>query len=332
MARPTFQRFIVPVLILGLLTSTLATAPLLAAEVGERASSTPLSESLTGPAKEHYENARLLFDNGDYAGALLKFRQAYESSRDARLLWNIAACEKKQRHYAKMSLLIEQYLREGGPLISEIERSNAESVLDTLQPFVGQIELRVNEPGAAVTIDDEAVGATPLLPLRVDMGRHKIRVSKPGFDDWSVLQDVTGGTSLALNAELKVTRHTGVLRVIVDGGHDVFIDGARVGVGNWSGELPSGTHRLNVRGKGMLPYDTDVVVADKQTDTLRVSLRPEIAPRSDNGTSSAWIWIAGGTLLTAGLLTGGYLLYHSGEMERPSPQRGTMPPGYFELP
>jgi hypothetical protein len=332
MAYLKLYRTITPVLLLGLLSATLRPTLLYAAEVSVAPSITPLSQSLSGAAKEHYDNARLLFDNGDFAGALLKFRLAYESSRDARLLWNVAACEKQQRHYAMASALIEQYLREGGSVISETERSNAQTVLDTLQPFVGQLELQVNEPGAVVYIDDIRAGETPLPRLRLDMGNRKLRVAKDGFEDWSINQNVTGGAAVVVRVELIQARHVGALQVLTEGSYEVSVDGARVGIGNWSGELPSGTHRLNVRSKGMLPYEADVVVTDKQTNSVRVALRPETTPVAAESSGNTWLWIAGGAVLAAGLVTGGYFLFRSGDPERPAPQAGTMQPGYFQLP
>jgi TolA-binding protein len=61
-------------------------------------SSGPLASSLRGQAATDYQAARILFDDGDYAGASLKFQHAFEESGDARLLWNIAVCEKNLRH------------------------------------------------------------------------------------------------------------------------------------------------------------------------------------------------------------------------------------------
>ena len=201
MAHLKTYRLITPVLLFELICATTRPALLYAAEITAGAEAplpdatpattapgvakTPLAESLTGVAKEHYENGRLLFDNRDYSGAALKFRLAYESAHDARLLWNVAAREKQLRHCAKMSVLLEQYLREGSSLISETERANAQTVLDTLQPFVGHLELTVNEPGATVTVDDEKVGTTPVSIFRVDMGTRKVRVTKEGFEDWN---------------------------------------------------------------------------------------------------------------------------------------------------
>ena len=68
----------------------------------------PLGESLSGEAKTDYESAKVLYDDGDFVGAGSKFQQAYDRSKDARLLWNVAVCEKAQRHYVRVRALVRR--------------------------------------------------------------------------------------------------------------------------------------------------------------------------------------------------------------------------------
>src|SRR5688572_14149804 len=67
-----------------------------------------LGETLTGQAKQDYEAAKLLFTDGDHAGALIKFQAVFDTSKDPRLLWNLAACHKSLRHYASAIGLLRQ--------------------------------------------------------------------------------------------------------------------------------------------------------------------------------------------------------------------------------
>src|SRR5438045_6826203 len=72
-----------------------------------------LSDSLKGIAKADYAAAKILYEDGDFQSALLKLKSSYEASKDARLLWNMAACEKNLRHYAEVARLVDRYLAEG---------------------------------------------------------------------------------------------------------------------------------------------------------------------------------------------------------------------------
>src|SRR5215472_1613233 len=82
----------------------------------------PLSRSLHGDALAEYEGGKALFKGGDYAGALTRFRRAADLSSDPRLLWDMAACEQKLGHVAKMAMLIDKYLANGGALLTDADR------------------------------------------------------------------------------------------------------------------------------------------------------------------------------------------------------------------
>ena len=108
----------------------------------------PLAETLTGMARAEYEAGRLLYVDGDYAGAALKFQRAYEESKDPRLLWNTAAAEKNLRHYAKVVELVERYVAEGGTRLKPEDRAEADALLVTVRAFISTVTLDVQPEGA----------------------------------------------------------------------------------------------------------------------------------------------------------------------------------------
>ena len=77
-----------------------------------------MSQTLTGAAKADFEAAKVLANDGDYVGALIKFQSSYDGSKDARVLWNVAFCQKNLRHYSKVVVTLKRYLSEGGALLS----------------------------------------------------------------------------------------------------------------------------------------------------------------------------------------------------------------------
>src|ERR1700733_15375901 len=146
----------------------------------------PLSETLAGDAKADYDAGKLLIGDGDFVGAEVKFRSAYGRSNDPRLLWNVAACEKNQRHYARTLTLLRQYVADGGALLTDADRAEAKALVDTIESLTVKLTIAVSEAGAGVTVDDESVGTSPLpAPLVVDIGSRKIVVKKAGFKDFS---------------------------------------------------------------------------------------------------------------------------------------------------
>ncbi|MCA9597230.1 MAG: PEGA domain-containing protein [Myxococcales bacterium] len=323
------------------LCTSLATPTLLAqpkkdppaAKAEEAATPAPLAESLTGDAKSEYEAGRILYQDGDYAGAKLKFERAYDLSKDARLLWNVAAAEKNLRHYSKVIRALERYLAEGGDTISDEDRADAERLIQTVSEFVTKVRFDVNEPGATVTVDADDVGQTPIAdPVLVDMGRRTIKATKTGFKDASVKQDLPGGEEVTIKLKLEAIVHEGRVRVLAGVGDTIAIDGKVVGKNTWQGKLDSGVHTLSVTGKGKRPYQGDIIVQDDQLTSTNIALEPIAPPPAaakDDGI--AWPWFVGGAALAAGLGVGAYLLFKPDDETAPPTVPGTLDPGTVQL-
>jgi hypothetical protein len=284
----------------------------------------PLSESLSGDAKADYDAGKLLYVDGDFAGALVKFTAAREKSKDARLLWNIAACEKNLRHYSSVLAYVRQYLAEGAPMLSDADKDEAARLLEVIEPLTVALELSVNEPGAKVYVDDKLVGETPLeAPLTVDLGLRKLRVQKDGYEDYRDDLIVGNSAKIRLVAKLEKVVHEGTLAVSARPKDEIFVDGTLRGLGTWKGIVPSGGHTLRVTAPEMRAYQAEIVLRDKETRTVSVTLEREIKPSSG---IPAWVWIGGGALLLGGATVAGYFLLKPEDKAADVPV-GTLDPG-----
>lgn len=292
---------------------------------GEESPKAPLGESLTGMAKAEYEAGRILYADGDYANAIVKFQEAYETSKDPRLLWNIAVCEKNLRRYSRMLSTIRQYEREAAAILTADERAQAAEIIKTVEAFVSVLDLRISEEGAEIFIDDESVGQTPLSePLIVDVGTRRIRVTKPGFKTVHLTRDIAGGGTVQIDIELEEEFHRG--KLIVTAGPDDFIsiNGNPMGRHQWEGWLPSGAHALRVTSEGMQTYQSEVFIQDDEVRRVSVTLDP--LPTSN--TTKIVLWAMGGAALATGAVVGGYYLFKPGA---PPATQGTINPGSVQL-
>ncbi len=291
----------------------------------------PLSETLTGDAKADYESAKLLFSDGDNAGAAIKFKSAYEKSKDPRLLWNMAACEKNLRRYSLALKQLRQYLAEGGDKLTDQDRAEAQELIKVMEPFTAKLKINVSEPGAEVYLDDELLGTSPIEPVVVDFGPRKIRVHKAEFEDATKEIPVGGAAEVSVDVPLVKIVHEGRLNVRTQPDASIAIDGKVVGGGSWSGVLPSGGHLVRITAPKKLPYQSDVYIQDKESRDLNVTL--------DNEPSKGvptWIWVAGGVLVAGGLTTAGVLVFGGGDPTYEGPRGnltgvGNSPGGVAEL-
>lgn len=291
------------------------------------AAETPLVDALTGQAREDYKSAVLLYSDGDYAGAVVKFRTAHERSGEPRLLWNIAACEKNLRHYGNVLKLVERYRRETAGRLSDERRRETEALIEAVRALVSTVHVVVDEPGATIFVDDVPAGTTPLAePLLLDLGQRRLRIAKAGFKDHTIVQDFAGGSQTTLSVTLERAPRVG--RLSIDTGDSrgtISLDGTVVGEGRWEGTVPSGPHQVRVAAAGMRTRSTALELHDGETQSLSLALEPE-----KKAGLSPLIWVGGGLLLAAGLGAGAYLLFRPEQAA--SPTVGTLSPGTVQLP
>ena len=285
-----------------------------------------LAEALRGDARTNYDAGRVLFEDQDFAGALVKFERAFENTPDPRLLWNMAACEKSLRHYARALELLERYSREGARYMSESQRDQLIALMDTLRSLISNVHLVIDQPGASVFVDDHLAGTTPLAGgLFVDLGARRIRVSKTGFQDQVINQEFSGGSDLTLYLTLVPEVREAKITIAADAASAISIDGQTVGQeGRWEGSLAAGDHTLRATAPGMVPYEKDIVVQAGQPRTLFIRL-----DKDSSGGMPAWVWVSLGVVAAGGLATGAYFLF------RPSNEDdytlGTLSPNAVQL-
>jgi hypothetical protein len=264
----------------------------------------PLADALQGAAKTAYEAAKLLAQNHDFTSALAEFGHAYTLSADPRLLFNMAICQKELHHYARMRALLEQYLRDGARIATPESQSAAQDALAAIKPLVAALQIKVNEDGADVTVDGEAVGTSPLKGnVPVDLGKHVVAVKKAGFDPFEQALDMPGGTEAAVAVTLKAQRHVAQLVVTTEPDATVVVDGKEVAKGRFDGSIAAGSHDISVVEAGKKTYATHVTLRDGETQSMQVSLEDP----SHGG--ALWPWIVGGAAVVAGAAVGGYFLF-----------------------
>lgn len=155
-------------------------------------------------AMPHFSKAVELYDENDFAGALVEFKRAYQLAADYHVLFNIAQSYYQVQNYAGALDAFQRYLSDGSASIAKDRRLFCEKEITKLKGRVAKIELVVNVPGATVSVDDEDVATTPLSePLTVSQGKRKITVSLKDHIPETRTLELSGGDSQRLEFELK---------------------------------------------------------------------------------------------------------------------------------
>ncbi|WP_437591229.1 PEGA domain-containing protein [Sorangium sp. So ce1000] len=284
----------------------------------------PLAERLSDAARADYEFGKTLFRNGDFANAYIKFQSAYESSKDARLLWNMIACTSKMHRYRQLLSLVERLKQEDRGVLLPEDWATIAEVERNARALVGHLDIAVSERDAEVTIDGEPIGKTPLAgKVTVDAGTRRIRVFKPGFIEQVRVESVAPGVELSLDVRLARRMNGGKLSILASPGDRLSLDGEFLGEGQWEGIVPSGRHVVRVTAPGKVPYRAEILVQDDALSSVRVGL---VSAEKPSGTP-AWVWIAGAGAVVAAALSAGVLLLHAPEPEQAGAARRVLSEG-----
>jgi hypothetical protein len=248
-----------------------APAPAAAAPVDVRS-------QLPEPARKAWDAAKQLAAASDYRGALVEFQRAYELSHDPRVLFNVGVTEKLLTHYARAVDAWEKEQAEGAAQLSAAELQELKNAIAIVQQFVTVIDVTATEPDATLTIDDYPVGKTPFVaPVRIDVGKHVLRLSKDGFLDSTQAVEVAAGTKTPVTFKLDPINKTALVSVTVGGAESatVFIDGRDMGAAPFKGEVSVDRHTIEARAPGFVAVGQTVDVLYKQPMSLVLTLSQE---------------------------------------------------------
>jgi hypothetical protein len=233
---------------------------------------------LPDAAKHAWDAAKQLANAADYKGALVEFQRAYELSHNPRVLFNLGVTEKLLTHYARAVDAWDKEIREGAGQLSPAESQELKNAIAIVQQFVTTIEVSANEEGATLFVDDFAVGKTPFTgPVRIDVGKHVLKLAKDGFVDGIKPVDVASGQVTPVKFLIEPVNKTALVSVTVGGAPSatVFVDGRDVGPAPFKGELSADRHTIEARAPGYVTVGQTVDVQYGQPVSLSLALSAE---------------------------------------------------------
>ncbi|MDX1385161.1 MAG: PEGA domain-containing protein, partial [Thermoanaerobaculia bacterium] len=153
----------------------------------------------------------------------------------------------------------EGYLPLEVPLV--ISREASQSFRFELEKTPGLLLIAAKPAGGAeVRVDGESVGRTPLDPIPLTEGEHRIEIVHPKYVPYADTVKVEGsGTTLELNVEL-VPNWAAIEFTSRPSGASIRIDGEPVGETPLVAEVGAGSHQVEVRLDGHKPYRSDLLV------------------------------------------------------------------------
>src|SRR3954447_13314049 len=118
------------------------------------------ADNASRDAAKHFQRGVDLYNDGDFRGALVEFKKAYDTWPRANVLYDIGQTQFQLMDYAGALNTMNRYLAETGP--GAAHRSEVESTVEVLRGRVGRVLLTTEVAGCEVTVDDQPAGTTPV--------------------------------------------------------------------------------------------------------------------------------------------------------------------------
>jgi hypothetical protein len=161
------------------------------------------------PGAEEKSNAARLLDEGnklfadhDYAGAIVKYDEAYKAYPSWKILLNLAEAHRSAGHADRAADLFEK-VRDTLPPSAASQLPRIEERLNELKSQLGQLLVTSDVEGAHVFIDGYDIGQTPMPARRVVAGHHALRIEASGRPPVLAEVDVVARSLETFNATLK---------------------------------------------------------------------------------------------------------------------------------
>jgi hypothetical protein len=228
----------------------------------------PASESY----KLHMSNGVKLFQDKNFAAAIVEFQAAYNARPKASPLINIALCHKGLFQYPKAVAALRAALDKHSAAMDPADKKAAEDAIAEMSALLAHVTVRVSPDHAVVSIDgeDQPPGALQ-RPIPLGPGPHRFAARASGHTGAEASLSVASGDKNQV-VTLELVPDKGFVRVLApDGKTAIAIDQKPVGRGSWEGYVAPGRHVVQVyKTGGSSAFIETLVTAGKAQEIFPV--------------------------------------------------------------
>ena len=248
------------------------------------------SDAVRQRARDRFDVAMKLFNEGNNAGALAEFQRAYDLSPNPVVLYNIGLVYAAMGQPVQAVDALEKVLAESEKL-SKDDRGRAIQVFKEQSRRIGELSLEGVPKSSVVEVDGVEVGRTPLpKPLRVSSGTVVVTVIAEGYHPSTQSVTVAGDERRQLVFEMvPLERKSAWLDLdtnLLDA--EILLDGTVVGhtpdVKALS--VTPGPHRVELRRAGYRTAMASTQVAEGTRYKVRLTAEPEQGQLNDDNSGS----------------------------------------------
>lgn len=231
-------------------------------------------------ARGHWDAGIALAQRKNWDGARTSFKAAWDISKNPRVLFNWGVAEKELGRYAAALEKFKQELADGKGQLAPDEEKEVQAVIASLEKFVAQLTIEINEKDAEVFIDNEKIDPSKVPgTITVQLGERRVRAVKAGFQEAVESIQLAGGGSGKVSLKLQPLVKTSRVNVSVVGPPNAIIkiDNREVGAAPYVGQVnvTADPHQFTAEAPGYISTTQSAIVKEGETLNLTLQLSAE---------------------------------------------------------
>jgi hypothetical protein len=213
-----------------------------------------IKDELPTELRKDWEIANDAFRSNDFQAARTQYQKVYDLSKNPRVLYNLGVAWTKLNRSSQAMVVWQRALASRDKLPAK-DIKKLEDGIKAVTPYVSQLQVIANEPGAVLKIEGYQVGTTPLIgTVPIDIGRQKVTLEKKDFVTGEQIVEVVRGTPVKVEFKLLPVVQTAPVSVSVAGAPNatIFINGKEMGPAPFKGEVEIGRRTFEARAAGFV--------------------------------------------------------------------------------
>ncbi|HSN29058.1 MAG TPA: PEGA domain-containing protein [Kofleriaceae bacterium] len=263
-------------------------------------------------AHDRFERGQLLYDQGDYDGAVKELVAAYCLAPHWLPLMSIGQSYERMLEYEKAIAYFERFVmavpkdaKPAKPCDPDPQEQKAliAARIRVLENLPAKVRVNTEPPDAHIVIANEArkeAESRSGKEIEVAGGRYTMTIDREGYQ--TVTQEIVTEVGKPYTFFEKLQPKRGRVRIhVVPEDARLFVDKRQVGTGVYEADLPGGKYTLSAEQPDFITATREIdVIADRDT-TINVELdpKPQIGRRQLIAYATAAGGVAGGTLTGA---------------------------------
>jgi hypothetical protein len=247
-------------------------------------------------AHEHYVRGAILYQQGDYDGAIAEMSTSYCLTPVYDVLKAIAQAHERKLHYEQAIAYFERYVLAIPDDAKDAaqEKQTISTRIQVLANLPSQIQVATLPKGALVTFADDAghraEGRADDKRIELVAGHYTMTVTMAGYQTQTRAVDIGIGKPYSFVVELPPVRGRVHIRAVPADAR-IFLDDRLVGLGGWEDSVPAGSYVVSVEAPGYVTEKRRVSIGPDADESVAISL--ETTPSSGRTELVAAATIAG---------------------------------------